>query len=283
MITFPNAKINLGLQVINKRPDGFHNIATVFYPIGLNDALEIVHSNVSSGGFNMSGRQISGPPGSNLCLRALKLLMSKNRNPELGNPDNFRIHLHKVIPMGAGLGGGSSDGAFTIMALNRLMGLDLTPAQMMEYARELGNDCPFFIKNEPVIAHGRGDQFEPFQIDLSNVFLIVVMPDIQVSTALAYAMVTPSVPAKPLPQIISQPIETWRDELINDFEEPVFSKFPAIGVIKHRLYQAGAIYASMTGSGAAVFGIFSTKPEITHLFPGSLIWLKKKEPGMKNY
>lgn len=248
MISFPNAKINLGLTILSKREDGFHNIESCFYPIDLKDALEI---NVSAAfSFHTHGVAIPGDPKSNLCIKAYQILK-----------DDFdlspvEIHLLKNIPMGAGLGGGSADGAFTLKLLNKLFNLSLSDQQLEEYALQLGSDCPFFIKNVPTITTGRGEKLTPFELDLSNYRIETFNPDIHISTKEAYTGVTPHQPEKSIAEILSQPISKWKDLLVNDFENSVFPHHPEIHAAKTEMYKKGAIYASMTGSGSTVFGIF---------------------------
>jgi 4-diphosphocytidyl-2-C-methyl-D-erythritol kinase len=283
MIVFPNAKINLGLHVTGKRPDGFHNLETVFYPIALHDALEINPASDGKTIFTTSGLPIPGEPESNLCIQAYNLLKSAISHPSsairypssaiIPLTSGIRIHLHKAMPMGAGLGGGSSDGAFTITLLNQLLGLGLQVPQMEDFARMLGSDCAFFIANKPVLASGRGDQFAQCAVELSGFQIAVVKPDVHVATAGAYEMLTPKQPERPIGEIIALPVGSWKVDLVNDFEEPVFRKFPEIGEIKQKLYEAGAIYASMSGSGSAVYGIFNDKPRVEGLFPGCFTWL----------
>jgi 4-diphosphocytidyl-2-C-methyl-D-erythritol kinase len=283
MILFPNAKINLGLNVVEKRQDGFHNIETIFYPIPLCDALEVVPADKDCTSFSTSGLSVPGNPASNLVLRACTLLSSiiphnhaRQSAVTSSSPpmlSHYQVHLHKVIPMGAGLGGGSSDGAFTIKLLDQLRGLNLSAEEMERIALELGSDAPFFIGNRPVYATGRGDQFAPCAIDLSGFHLVVVKPDVHISTAEAYAMITPKHPAKPLNELILGEIDQWKEMITNDFEEPLFKRYPAIAAIKQNLYDAGACYASMTGSGSAVFGLFREDPPFgSQLFPGCFFW-----------
>ncbi|MCX6268051.1 MAG: 4-(cytidine 5'-diphospho)-2-C-methyl-D-erythritol kinase [Bacteroidetes bacterium] len=259
MIQFPNCKINLGLNVVSKRSDGFHNIETVFYPVPLRDALEIIPAGGSHVEFHTSGLEIPGTPDQNLCIRAFHLLQS-----EFGLP-GVKMHLHKVIPMGSGLGGGSSDGAFTLKLLNDLFELRLGNEQLKIYARLLGSDCSFFIENQAHFAFEKGDQLEPVAIDLSGLFLAIVIPHIHVATDEAYRMVVPEMPKQSLRELIQSPLELWKDLVINDFEKPVFEKYPVIGEIKAKLYASGAIYAAMSGSGSAVFGIFKELPALVSL------------------
>ncbi|MEY3418159.1 MAG: hypothetical protein RL060_2271 [Bacteroidota bacterium] len=254
MIVFPNAKINLGLNIISKRPDHYHNLETVFYPIAWQDALEIIEA--SDYQFTSSGLPIAGAPENNLCTKAYQLMVAKHHIAPV------HIHLHKIIPMGAGLGGGSSDAAFTLTTLNSLFNLQLNTATLQAYASLLGADCAFFIENKPVLANGKGDEFSPIHIDLSAYTIVVVYPAIHVSTAEAFAGVQPS-PAR-INKIALENLEfdNWQTALKNDFEQTVISKHPVIGNIKNALYQKGALYASMSGSGAAVFGIFEKEIDV---------------------
>jgi 4-diphosphocytidyl-2-C-methyl-D-erythritol kinase len=254
MIAFPNAKINLGLKVLDQRTDGFHNIETIFYPVGLSDVLEMVPSKDGILTFESSGLHIPGYNNDNLCVKAFHLLSSIFHLPPV------KIHLHKVIPIGAGLGGGSSDGALTIKLLNDLFLLGLTCDQMMYYARKLGSDCAFFILNRPTLAFNKGDRFEALDLNLSGYRIEVVSPDIHISTAEAYSMIDTGAESRiddfSLNDIIRQPVVEWRKILINDFEKPVFKKYPELRRMKQDLYDQGAIYASMTGSGSSIYGIF---------------------------
>ena len=266
MVVFPNSKINLGLNVVQKRGDGFHDIETVFYPIQLNDALEIIKKPDSNLGhsFSTSGLQIPGDPGNNICLKAYSLL--KKEFPQLGS---VGIYLHKAIPMGAGLGGGSSDGAAALATLNKLFNLGLSKEQLIERAAFLGSDCPFFIINEPCFARGRGEILERIAIHLLPYKLIIVNPDIHVATAEVFSTINPVLPSKSIKQIVRQPIETWKNELTNDFEESVFKKYPDIKSIKDELYRLGAFYCAMTGSGSTVFGIFDKDSNVEPSFPST--------------
>jgi 4-diphosphocytidyl-2-C-methyl-D-erythritol kinase len=258
MIVFPPAKINLGLNIIRKRTDGYHDLETAFYPVPVRDALEIIVdpaiSESSSPLFTSSGLSVDGPQEDNICLRAYRLL--KNDFPQL---PPVRIHLHKVIPMGAGLGGGSSDGAATLALLNRLAGLNIAPGQLLVYALALGSDCPFFLEAKPCFATGRGEIMQPLPLDLTGYQLVLVNPGIHVSTAAAFRGIRPEVPGKSVSQILQQPIETWKAALKNDFELGIFQLHPEIGALKETLYNAGSIYASMSGSGSSVYGIFPGK------------------------
>jgi 4-diphosphocytidyl-2-C-methyl-D-erythritol kinase len=265
MIYFPNAKINLGLRVTSKREDGFHDLDTVFFPVPLHDVLEVITQSTGSADavtFTHSGIPIPGDTSSNLCIKAYYLL--KKDYPDL---PSILLHLHKHIPMGAGLGGGSSDGAFMLKLLNDKYKLGIGLDQLKTYALTLGSDCPFFIINEPVQAKGRGEIMQPISCELSSKTLVLVCPGIHVSTADAFRKIKLSPDAPSCVSVIKSPIQAWKDNLINDFEEPVFSAFPEIGNIKEKLYDAGALYASMTGTGSTVYGIFETSPSIKDLFP----------------
>jgi 4-diphosphocytidyl-2-C-methyl-D-erythritol kinase len=256
MICFPSCKINLGLRITQKRADGFHALETVFYPITLTDALEIIIEPETSAApltFTSSGLTINGDPSDNLCYKAYYLL--KKDYPSI---PNIKMHLHKTIPMGAGLGGGSSDGAFTLVTLNQLFNLQLSEQALLDYALQLGSDCPFFILNTSTFATGRGEILTPTSLDLKGYSIVIVNPGIAISTKLAFSLITPKAPDNNLLAVIQQPITTWKDELINDFEEPIFNSFPELANIKETLYQKGAIYASMTGTGSTVYGIFPT-------------------------
>lgn len=252
MITFPNAKINLGLNIVEKRPDGYHNLETIFYPIHLEDALEVVPLNGSTQDYDLkiSGTPILGSPEDNLVVKAYRLLKEDFQLPPI------HIYMYKHIPMGAGLGGGSSDAAFMLKLLNEKFNLGLTIEQMEAYASRLGADCAFFIKDRPVFATGIGNVFTPVDLSLKGMYIVLVKPDISVSTKEAYSLVTPQRPAKALTESIKQPIETWKDSIANDFERSVFKAYPEIAAIKDKLYDMGAVYASMSGSGSTVFGIF---------------------------
>jgi len=268
MIVFPNSKINLGLHVIRKRPAGYHDLETVFYPLPLTDALEIVplgsHEYTSSFPFTLSGAVVKGRITSNLCVRAYKLL--KKDFPTL---PKVKIHLHKSIPSGAGLGGGSADAAFALSLLNRMFGLAIPINKLLNYAEELGSDCPFFIINKPCFATGKGEILEELPLDLSSFYIIIVNPGIHIDTGIAFLSIKPAVPRQSIREVICRPPAEWKHELINDFENSVFIRFPEIEKIKKQLYASGAVYASMSGSGSTVFGIFpkATKPDLN--FPAT--------------
>ncbi len=265
MITYPNAKINLGLNIVEKRPDGYHNLETVFYPINLQDALEVTKLE-GEGEYNLkvSGVPIEGDPDSNLVVKAYRLL--KKDFPDMA-PIN--IHMYKHIPTGAGLGGGSADAAFMLKLLDKKFKLNLSTEKLEEYAAILGADCAFFIQNKPVFATGIGNIFEEISLTLKGYYIVLVKPDIFVSTKDAFANIHPKQPIHSLKEIVRMPVETWRATMKNDFEESVFQKFPEIAAIKDKLYDLGAIYASMSGSGSSVFGIFREQVEhVDEVFSG---------------
>jgi len=253
MVVFPPCKINLGLNILRKRADGYHDIETCFYPIPWTDMLEIIPSSDFS--FSSSGNLIEGKPEDNLCLRAYGLLKEDFDLPPVS------MHLHKIIPTGAGLGGGSSDAAHTLRILNQIFNLQLSATQLSAYASRLGSDCPFFVYDQPMMGRGRGELLSPVNLSLTGKFLILVKPEVHVSTAAAYAGVSAQVPAISLDQIIAQPLPAWKDLLQNDFEKSVFQTHPELAVVKTTLYALGARYASMSGSGSTVFGIFDQPVE----------------------
>lgn len=257
MLAFANAKINLGLHITEKRQDGYHNLETVFYPVKICDVVELSDAGQTS--CVVRGTDIPGDVNDNICLKAFLALQRDFVLP------SQKITLLKNIPVGAGLGGGSSDAAFLIKLVNDKFKLGLTAGQMEDYARQLGADCAFFIQNKPVYAFGKGDEFSQLDIDLSNYYLILVKPAVHVSTAAAYEGITPSIPSTSLKDLIHLPLENWKQVLKNDFEATVFRKYPETEQIKTRLYEAGALYAAMSGSGSSVFGIFRSAVRLTDL------------------
>ncbi|MCO6499512.1 MAG: 4-(cytidine 5'-diphospho)-2-C-methyl-D-erythritol kinase [Vicingus serpentipes] len=251
MIVFPNAKINIGLHIVEKRSDGFHNLESIFYPVtSLYDVLEVVKSSGNELEFTSSGIDIPGDDTNNLCVQAYTLLKKDYDLPLV------KIHLHKVIPIGAGLGGGSADAAFMLKALNELFELQLSDNVLMGYARQLGSDCAFFIKNKSAYTYHKGDELETIDLDLSDYDIRVEYPNIHIGTAEAYAGVTPKPSVVNLKEIIQQPVTSWKGIVENDFEQSIFPRYPKIEALKKKMYEEGALYASMTGSGSAVFGIF---------------------------
>ena len=257
MINFPNAKINIGLNITSRRTDGYHNLETIFYPVKINDVLELIASETFS--FTSSGLGIPGKADDNLCVKAYQLIGQDHPLPPIS------IHLHKHIPIGAGLGGGSADAGFFIKLLNQAFNLGMDTQTMINYARPLGADCAFFIESKPVYAFGKGDEFEDVHLDLSAYHIALVMPPTHVSTGEAYRGVKPAPVERSVKELIALPIAQWREHIRNDFEDSVFKNHPEIRGVKAALYQAGALYASMSGSGASVFGIFNTKPDLQHL------------------
>ncbi len=256
MILYPNAKINIGLNITSKRADGYHNIETVFYPLNICDQLNI-DSSVSDYSrciFKSSGILLDSNTGDNLVEKAYKLLDAEFRLPSVD------VELIKNIPVGAGLGGGSSDAAFMLIALRNLYQLELDDDTLEALATKLGADCAFFIRNKPVFATGIGNEFSPVEIDLSGYHVLLVKPDIHVSTAEAYSGVMPKKPESYLPDLVKMPVNQWKGLVVNDFENGVLARYPEIKLIKELLYEAGAVYASMSGSGSSVYGLFTVLP-----------------------
>ncbi|ADV44164.1 4-(cytidine 5'-diphospho)-2-C-methyl-D-erythritol kinase [Bacteroides helcogenes] len=273
MLVFPNAKINLGLNITEKRPDGYHNLETIFYPVFVEDALEVNVMNSGSGKHHLhqSGLEIAGETEQNLVVKAYKILDEKYNLPPID------IHLFKHIPSGAGLGGGSADAAFMLKLLNEKFHLGLKPQELEEYAARLGADCAFFIKNEPVYAEGIGNIFSPVSLSLRGFRIWLVKPDIFVSTKDAFAQIKPHRPDVSLKTIIQHPIEEWKELMANDFEESVFPQFPAIKEVKEEMYRQGAIYASMSGSGSSVYGIFKANALLPQTDFGNKAFVYKGE------
>lgn len=278
MITFPCCKINLGLNIVAKREDGFHDIETVFYPIPLCDALEIKKMDEQFPSeypcdLKVTGTEVGCDERKNLITRAYDLIAKDFQLPRI------HTHLYKQIPQQAGLGGGSADAAYMIRLLDERFRLNMGNAEMERYAAMLGSDCAFFITAEPAFATGKGEILSPINDGsegLDDYFIAIVKPDIAVSTAEAYASITPKKPAKCCRDIVLQPISTWREELVNDFEEPVFAKHPTLKDIKEKLYAEGAIYAQMSGSGSALFGIFENRPtNLDKVFGDCFVWVSE--------
>ena len=267
MLCFPNAKINIGLNIIEKRTDGFHNIETLFYPIGLSDILEFTNKNTQSENikFSNTGIIISDDYKSNLTVKACELVLNKDKK--------INIHLHKIIPIGAGLGGGSSDGAFMVKALNKSLKLNLTKHELQNYSQQLGSDCVFFIDNIPSLAFEKGNKLKPINLSLKGFHLVLIVPPIHVSTKEAYADITPAKPEIALSDLIKRPINEWKDNVKNDFETDIFIKYPEIKNIKNKLYELGAVYSSMSGSGSSVYGLFYDKIDAKKYFDSTyFIW-----------
>ncbi len=256
MIFFPSCKVNIGLDVLRRRADGFHDIETLMVPVaGLCDILEIVPAGGEGVEFGQSGIAVDCVPERNLCVKAYELMRRRFGIGGVG------MHLHKVVPFGAGLGGGSADAAFVIKGIDKVFSLGLDGETMEGLAAELGSDTAFFVRNAPQIATGRGEVLTPFPVDLSGRYIVIVKPDVSISTAGAYAEIAPAVPEVPLSERLAADITTWRDTVANAFEPAVFAWHPLLAEIKELLYKEGAVYASMSGSGSAVYGIFDDVPD----------------------
>jgi len=264
MITFPNAKINIGLNILSKRVDGYHNLQTIFYPVGIKDALEIIDADEQDEDivFSSSGLDIQGRPEDNLCIKAYRLLQK-----DFPQVTPVKMHLHKTIPMGAGMGGGSADAAFALKLLNNKFQLNLSLQELVNYALQLGSDCPFFLLNHPCYATGRGEIMEPVNIDLSSFQVLIVNPGIHINTAKAFSQIEAGKNTADLRTLTAQPIDQWKRTVINDFEASVFAQYPGIAAIKNELYDKGAVYASMSGSGSTVYGIFDKGTQPVMDFP----------------
>jgi 4-diphosphocytidyl-2-C-methyl-D-erythritol kinase len=254
MILFPNAKINLGLNIFRKRDDGYHELETVFYPIGLKDGLEFIENRKNTTVFSRSGMPLNIDPEENIVMKAYRLLAASHSLPFLD------IHLHKVIPSGAGLGGGSSDAAFLLKGLNESFQLGLTIEQLKVYASKLGADCSFFLENKPAFASGIGEQLQNIDLSLAGYFLLLIKPAFGVGTKEAYAGIKPAIPKCSLLDSIKLSPVKWQNCIVNDFETSVFLSHSEIGKIKLKLLELGAVYASMSGSGSSVFGLFNKEP-----------------------
>lgn len=261
MIIFPNAKINLGLNIIRRRKDGFHDIETCFVPVPWREALEIVPApEGKKTTLNITGLPVPGQDGQNLVMRAFKALHKDFQLPA------STIYLHKVLPMGAGLGGGSSDAAHALQCLNDLYGLYLSDNILELYASDLGSDCPFFLYKRPMLASGRGEILEEIELDLTGLHIGIVHPGVHIGTKEAYAGVSPMEPATSMKDILLSPVDTWKDRLTNQFEESILPNHPEIKEIKDKMYNEGAVYSSMTGSGSAVYGLFTSAPDMAGQF-----------------
>jgi 4-diphosphocytidyl-2-C-methyl-D-erythritol kinase len=264
MLFFPNAKINLGLQILRKRTDGFHDIESFFYPIGWQDVLEILPTGKEESEFLTTGIDIPPDGKDNLCVRAYQMLRQDFDLPAV------YMHLHKNIPIGAGMGGGSADSAFVLTGLNQIFDLQLTTPQLLAYASRLGSDCAFFVENKAQLAQGRGELLSPVAPDLKGTKIVVVYPRLHITTAEAYKGVVPQEPAISLQTAIQMPREAWKHHIVNDFEKTLFTTYPILSEIKQKLYNAGAFYASMTGSGSAVFGLFDEATQVD--FENCTVW-----------
>ncbi|MFP4526478.1 MAG: 4-(cytidine 5'-diphospho)-2-C-methyl-D-erythritol kinase [Bacteroidales bacterium] len=268
MITFPNAKINIGLFVTERRNDGFHNIETIFFPLNFTDILEIqnIHEQEKTTFIN-TGIPVDANPLDNLCYKAYKKLKEDYNLPPVS------IHLHKLIPFGSGLGGGSSDAAYSLYTLNSIFNLKLSSSDLSAYAEEIGSDCPFFLYNKPAYAYEKGNRLSSVSLNLKGYYILLVVPEIQVSTKLAYKNVIPHKRDSSLKTIIENtPVAQWKNTIINDFEKSIFKHYPVLQEIKKRLYDSGAEFAAMSGSGSGMFGIFKKQPDCAGKFKNMLIW-----------
>lgn len=259
MVIFTNVKINIGLDILRRRPDGYHDIATIMVPVPWHDIIEIVPAENGVTTLQCSGRPVDCPPEKNLVMKAYRKLQERVDLPPVD------IYLHKIVPDGAGLGGGSADAAYTLRALNEMFSLGLSRQELAEVAASVGADCPFFIYDTPMLATGIGEILTPVEIQLKGYHLGIVKPDTKVSTAEAYASVTPDDSAAPLEQITAMPPHEWRNKAVNHFEDSLFPSHPELAAIKQKLYQLGALYASMSGSGAALFGIFANGDNLSEI------------------
>jgi len=268
MIYFSPAKINLGLRVLERRKDGYHNLQSVMYPTGLCDIIEIHQPDDEKipVRFTQSGISFDSAPELNLCMKAWKLMAADRELPPVA------IHLHKQIPVGAGLGGGSSNASTILRGLNLLSPSPASARRLEELASELGSDCPFFLQDVPMMMEGRGELLSPVSVSLKNKYLVLLFPEIHISTAEAYGAVTPGIPDSDLQQVINAPSKLWKDRLVNDFEESAFIRHPLLKKLKSKLYNAGARYASMSGSGSALYGIFESAPALPEDIRKYVVW-----------
>ncbi len=269
MIVFPNAKINVGLNITSKRADGYHNLESVFYPIPLKDVLEIVVAEDGVTEMKIGGLAIDGEVSDNTVMKAYRLLKEEFDLPPV------KIFMEKVIPFGAGLGGGSSDASFAIKLMNDMFHLDMDVAHMETIAAKIGADCPFFIQNKPSFVTGIGDVLQPIEFSLAGVYFLLVKPDDFVSTKEAYSKVVPKMPVLPLSEMVQKPISEWKYNVVNDFEESVFASHPTVKMVKDTMYEHDAMYASMSGSGSSVFGLFRSEVDAESLFPGMFTFQQK--------
>lgn len=271
MISFPNCKINIGLHISEKRADGFHNLESIIAPIPWNDILEIIPNELENAEpeFKSSGIRIYGDKENNLCLKAFHLLKENFKLPSI------KIYLHKIIPIGAGLGGGSSDAAFSISMLNSIFKLNISNSDQEIFASKLGSDCPFFLRNKTLFCYEKGNRFQEIKLTSKEYFIILIKPRVHVNTALAYSWIKPQKRKTSLQELIQRPIEEWKETIFNDFEIPVFENYPTIKNIKARLYKQGALFASMSGSGSTVFGIFNEEKHLNTYFRSSTLFQGK--------
>ena len=269
MICFSNAKINIGLYVTEKRVDGFHNIETLFFPLPLYDVIEFIPNNKST--FNNSGIPINCPFTENLIYKAYNLLKNKYSLPPLS------IYINKIIPFGAGLGGGSSNATSFVLAIIKYFNIDITDIDLSKLLEKLGSDCPFFIKNKPCLGFSKGEVLKPIELNLSQYYFAIIKPDVLIPTKLAYQNVKPDRPKITLEKAIQSPIKEWRNLIFNDFENFAIEEYPIIGEIKQMMYDYGAVFSLMTGSGSAVYGLFKTRPFFSkEIIEKYFVWIEQK-------
>jgi len=268
MLCFPNAKINIGLNIVSKRSDGYHNLETIFYPVPLTDILEFVVTEKSTN-ICVSGTDLNIPPEKNICIKAYQLLKEDYKLP------NLEIYLHKIIPSGAGLGGGSADASFLLKSINQYFKLNIPEKKLIKYASKLGADCAFFLKNKAIFASGTGNVFENIKLDLKGYYIVIIKPDFSISTPEAFKNIIPKYPEISLKELIQFPVSEWKDKIINDFETGLFKTYPLLANLKQKLYDEGALYASMSGSGSTLYGIFKEKPLIKDKFSNVFFWQSK--------
>ena len=268
MVFFPNAKINIGLRITGKRPDGYHDIETIFYPVGLSDALEFVISDQQDKTdiLQVTGIDTGSSPDINLVIKTVQRVRKEKVFPVL------KIHLHKAIPVGAGLGGGSSDAACMLKVLNRHLGLNIDYQLIKSMALELGSDCPFFIDCVPSVATGRGEILNPVKPFLSGYYLVIINPGVRINTAEAYLHCKPETPLTSLSDLIERPVIEWKGLILNDFEYFAFRKYPVLEDLKEELYKSNALFSLMSGSGSSVYGIFSMKPDLKEKLKEYIVW-----------
>ncbi len=269
MVIFPNCKINIGLHVVRRREDGFHDLETIFFPVPLFDVLEIVQAE-NEDSFIQTGLQIEGPSSNNLCMKAVRLLRTK-----IPDFPFVKLHLHKAIPMGAGLGGGSSDGAYTLLLLNRKFNLGLTEQTLINLSLQLGSDCPFFILNKPCFAWGRGEMMKPIDLPMKGMQLVLINAGIHINTGWAFQQIIPKEPSFSLGNIDQLAMEDWKKYVNNDFEEAVTNAHPILLDIKNYCYSRGAAFAAMTGSGSTMFALYHANKDVPSFDPWPGIWHQK--------
>ncbi len=269
MICFPNAKINIGLNIVSKRDDGYHNLETIFYPVAIKDVLEFIipYKPVEKTDIKVYGADLGIANRENICIKAYNMLAADYKLP------NIQIYLYKKIPSGAGLGGGSSDASFLLKQLNQYFKLNISNNKLAEYASKIGADCPFFLRNEAVFAHEIGNRFEPVSLNLKGYYLFIVKPNFSINTAVAFKNIKPALPNTSLKELIKQPVHSWKYQIKNDFEIPLFRKYAELSKIKSELYELGADFASLSGSGSALFGIFKNETTINSKFDKYSCWI----------